>query len=229
MGKKVQLQEHFAFEDGLDPSSSDPIVSMSGAMPAFSPAVSSNKKRKVVTAPSAGKQRKVATAPAGPLSGKMKALVTKLLTAEGGSMPLGRLTTLVEGVKKAQLEEHFVVDVGPDPSRSDPLVSLASEDFPLQEPAVKIKKEPREPRTRREDAPPPPDLDSDVLSAITDYLSEKGGFSSLGRLTSDFPGVKKVQLEPHFDFTSVGNDMGISLHGVAYTPDPEQEVKRPIR
>lgn len=51
------------------------------------------------------------------------------------------------------------------------------------------------------DHAPAPELDEATIEKMTRFLEEKGGSMDFGKFTSDFRGVKKSQLEPHFTLT----------------------------
>lgn len=140
---------------------------------------------------------------------------------KGGSAPLGQLTTVFEGVKKVQLEEHFKVE---EVSSGNYTVSLSDEPpafsrtsgGPKVERATKPKKH-KEKAPKDPDAPPPPDLESDVIDEITQTLEANGGVMFLGRLASQFEGLKKAQLEGHFELEHGEKDTIVRLSGATST------------
>lgn len=70
-------------------------------------------------------------------------------------------------------------------------------------------KAPRPPKDP--DAPPPPDLDAEVIQEIQEHLEACGGSTCLGKLTSKFHGLKKVQLEGHFELQHGEKDSVVRL------------------
>lgn len=160
--------------------------------------------------------------PPEPLSPQMVEQITELLQANGGTIQLGRLATVVEGVKKAQLEPHFYVipaenlhgqcAVSLDPNAAQSLAQTGSLIRPagfafggLESGQAKVKK----PKKQRDpDAPPPPPLEMEKVLEVRNVLLQAGGAISLGKLTAHFEGLRKLQLEPHFlvlgDATSSG-------------------------
>jgi len=68
------------------------------------------------------------------------------------------------------------------------------------------------------DKPPPPPLEDDKVDEMIRSLEEVGGFMDFGKFCGRFPGVKKVQVEPHFQLKSIGNvaqgRWAIALEGV---------------
>lgn len=159
--------------------------------------------------------------------------VAGFLQAHGGAAPLGRVTTVFSGTKKAQLAAHFAVgggEPGGDPLvRLDPSSELATMAIPYEEPiSVRAASEMtatglvdgggKKKRVRKEkdpDAPAPLPLTPEAVHQIVDYLQAFGGCAPLGRLTTKFEGVKKVQLEAHFHIYSTegsdGGDFTVSL------------------
>lgn len=155
--------------------------------------------------------------PLQPLDSSIVQSISEVLVEAGGALPLGKLTTQFEGVKKAQLEPHFSVAAHPSGvSAGDFTVSLIGvdgtpmitdtaaflqpkleEDF-QQRGAKKKKTRVREKKPVDPDAPPPPDLEMDQVNAITSFLQLHGGCVRLGKLCTQFEGVKKVQLQPFF-------------------------------
>merc|ERR1711912_226099 len=115
--KKAQLEGHFEVEHG----EKDTIVRVFGAEgePTASNLEEGPRKRR-----KRDKRSKDAPPP-GPLDDEMLSEITDYLNDCGGSAPLGKVTTAFEGVKKAQLEENFVVTQGADAANTDPIVSLS--------------------------------------------------------------------------------------------------------
>lgn len=101
--------------------------------------------------------------------------------------------------------------------------------------AIPARHEPEAVAVRRQRAgappegPPPPDLDADQVEAMTQFLEEKGGVMDYGRFSNHFAGLKKAQLEPHFDLIPEvagqgGGRWQIMLKGVqALTPEERTE------
>jgi len=181
--------------------------------------------------PKKKKQKKVQdpnAPPPPPLEVENVQAITAVLQGCGGSLPLGKLTTQFEGLKKAQLEPHFALvpdprgpasgdfavclpgyeDTAHPPQSQQQLLALggvdtlgglsnltgaASVEQPLKKKKQKKQKPPRDP-----DAPPPPALEISKVEEVAAYLQQHNGMARLGKLTTDFPGLKKAQLEPHF-------------------------------
>lgn len=160
--------------------------------------------------------------PVQPLDNSVLEQITEFVTENGGSAPLGRITTVFEGVKKVQIEDHFNVEEVGDGDfmvssldspplatriRADPKVGARGNDEP-RGPKPKKVKAPKDP-----DAPPPTDLDTDVLNKITGHLEACGGSLPLGKLATKFPGLKKVQLEGHFEVQHGEKDSIVRVFG----------------
>jgi len=136
-----------------------------------------------------------------PLDGKTLQAIKFFLQSCGGLLSLGKLTTHFEGLKKVQLEPHFQLLPDRRPSSNgDFLVSLGAGQPALADtPIVPVEPKRKKPKPRKDpDAPPPPALEQSKVEEITGYLQLCGGVACLGKLSTDFPGVKKAQLEPHF-------------------------------
>jgi len=178
----------------------------------------------------------------------------------GGYTPLGRVTTVFEGVKKAQLQfagltmvggeggrEPFVcsgtleaeaallADQANAPPESALFTDVASAIVPAftGEPERKKKKK-KEQERKDPNAPPPPPLEAEVVDRITALVQAHGGRMSLGKLTTTFEGVKKVQLEPHFlirchnkEGVSSG-DFTVSLHDGSAVAELAPEVQQTL-
>lgn len=170
-----------------------------------------------------GKKRKAdrkERPPPGPLDESMVQQLTEFLNENGGVVTLGRLTTVFEGIKKAQVEEHFAVEEVSDGdfsvTISDTPGRIPAGPFPRGGTAPKPPSAPKAKRVKKErdpDAPPPPDLDSDVIEEIRVQLEVNGGELSLGKLTSIFSGLKKAQLVGHFEVEPGERDSTIRLFG----------------
>jgi len=61
-----------------------------------------------------------------------------------------------------------------------------------------------------DEAPPAP-LDELTLNSIKELVQSRGGSLGLGHICHDFPGVKRLQLQDHFDLNRVGNQWVVSL------------------
>merc|ERR1711924_98593 len=116
--------------------------------------------------------------------------ITETLEASGGVMFLGRLASKFEGLKKVQLEGHFELEHGD----KDTIVrAFGAEGDPTQGNLEEGPKKKRRRTDRRsKDATPLPPLDDETLEKITEYLNDSGGSAALGKLTSEFSGVKKA-------------------------------------
>lgn len=122
---------------------------------------------------------------------EMRAYITE---QEGSVASLGKMTSQFEGVKKAQVEEHFYVTQTGDGTFAVTLEAPSQKAIRngglVFAKAVKRERKPADP-----DAPPPPALTPTQVATIGQWLRENGGSASLGKLTSAFPGTKKMQLE----------------------------------
>jgi len=173
--------------------------------------------------------------PPQPLDTETLASITNFLQSIGGSLSLGKLTSQFEGLKKVQLEPHFVslpdgrgtgdfvVSISGDVAAGAAPIQLLQQQQALQqmglaggqglagfsgvsslsgvapmEQSVLVPKKKKQKKQRDPDAPPPPPLEQSKVDEIASYLQLQGGVSRLGKLTSDFSGLKKAQLEPHF-------------------------------
>jgi hypothetical protein len=196
--KKAQLEQHFQ----VIPTEKDfEVRSMGDALFQFEGEPSEPKRKK-------RKKDRDPNAPVEELGAVVVQEIEQFLQENGGVLALGRVTTVFEGVKKAQLEQHFIVN----PTETDFEVRLhgtAVKSLLKNYSAVKTEREPY-----RLSGP----LDDDTVQIITDWLADEGGYARMGKLSSDFPGVKKAQLEPHFDVMPMGTDMVVALFG--HMPDP---------
>lgn len=133
----------------------------------------------------------------------------------GGAIALGKLASAFNGLKKAHLvDAGFAVGGGEKGfgdftvcedaatleaalAASTPLtarVSLAAKEACLNA---------GDPLAADIETRQPPALTLELLMAITSYVQACGGIAALGNLTTLFEGVKKVQLEPHFQVTPI--------------------------
>jgi len=119
----------------------------------------------------------------------------------GGSAPLGKLTSEYPGLKKAQLEQaHFQVVM--TPGQADHMVFLTGSSGgsvmrQMGHGIASASSQPKQSKAKRprDDHAPPEPLTEDQLKDIQMFLQECGGSVGLGKLTTEFEGVKKVQLE----------------------------------
>lgn len=153
------------------------------------------------------------------------------LEAEGGTMRLGKITTLFEGVKKVQLDPHFNIfpiegtngeyavsmDPAVGPGSLPAGIAYSGPNDAAEAPKQKRQRKPRDP-----DAPPPEPLDDQAVAEIRNFVLEQGGTIGLGKLTTVFEGVKKVQLEPHFVVVSPENSGHYTLYLDQETADQVQ-------
>jgi len=215
--KKAQLAEHFFL---LGPAS-DPVVSVG---PSIEPGMSwpatqrgqddtaSRKKRKKLLDQSAATHA--------PLGAQVVQRITDHLQRNGGSMPLGKLVSMVEGLKKVQVEQHFyvfpidgpqagnyVVSMTPPTNLATPAFAVHAATF-IQEPAGETFGAKKKKRKVSMDPNAPPPLDSQTIEQISDFLVLNGGTTLLGKLTSAFSGLRKAQLEPHFALFQAGTGDG---------------------
>eukprot|EP00933_Yihiella_yeosuensis_P057998 TRINITY_DN5817_c0_g1_i4.p1 TRINITY_DN5817_c0_g1~~TRINITY_DN5817_c0_g1_i4.p1 ORF type:complete len:282 (+),score=51.50 TRINITY_DN5817_c0_g1_i4:62-907(+) len=172
-----------------------------------------------------------------PLEDRRLEEIWRFVESFGGSVALGKLCTEFSGVKKAQLEAHFeVAQIGsgvwsvtipgyepvtgsepkpqkqimqtPMPGMYGNAVRIMS--FGVQgAPSGPSKKKKRTKTIKDPDALP--DLTPTQIEHISTYLMENNGFSDLGRVMTKFPGIKKVQLQPHFVFSGTNQDPIVSL------------------
>lgn len=166
----------------------------------------------------AGKKRKAPSVPAGPLDPSVLEKVAEFIVEHGGAVTLGKLSTTFEGLKKVQVMDHFDVEEAEDKTSADPVVSVPLEgprqsSFDYEELAPKAKQR----REKDLNAPPPPELDAYVVSQITEYIEANGGCAIMGKLCSNFPGLKKAQLESHFEMAMGEKDFSVALPGSGFT------------
>jgi len=217
--KKAQIEEHFDVHVVGDGDGADLVVTSIGA-------VVSEEKREKAKQPKAKKEKDPDAPPPPDLGSEVIAEITAHLEDCGGSCVLGKLSTVFSGIKKAQLEAHFDVEhgekdsivrlfghtgdmdaigQGPAKKRKSPMVSGESKE--------KVKKEKKAKKEKDPNAPPPPDLEAHVINEITAHLEACGGSCVLGKLGTKFPGIKKVQLEAHFDMENSEKDSIVRLLG----------------
>lgn len=163
------------------------------------------------------KRKKENAGPVESIDASMVEQITNLLSENGGEISLGKMTTVFPGLKKVQVEEHFNVQEvgdgdfkvtdGPPEAGAGPMVSGEQREQVKKEKKIKIKKE------RDPDAPPPPELEADVLNDITAHLEACGGCCVLGKLSTKFSGLKKAQLEGHFEVEHGEKDSLVRLPG----------------
>lgn len=150
------------------------------------------------------RRKKISASEAGPLEEAALQHIAAVLTQCGGTLALGKLASMFEGVKKAQLEGHFtLLEVGHGSGQwTVSLPSVVPQAVALAAAAAKPPK--KEKKVRDPDAPPPPDLDDSVVHIISEFLQSQGGSVSLGKLSTKFEGIKRLQLEPHFSVVREG-------------------------
>mmetsp|Transcript_53399 Transcript_53399/g.106241 ORF Transcript_53399/g.106241 Transcript_53399/m.106241 type:complete len:358 (+) Transcript_53399:63-1136(+) len=256
--KRVHLIPHFHMTPL--PGGSDFIVTLGGTMPAATALGATTVARLPTTGIGMGmvrpfgqfeskkKKRRAQVPPDEPLPQLDSSIVqsiAEVLIEAGGALPLGKLTTQFEGVKKAQLEPHFAVAAHPSGvSAGDFTVSLLGADGTpmitdasaflqpkleedLQPRGAKRKKTRiREKKLVDPDAPPPPELELHQVNEITTFLQLHGGCVRLGKLCTQFEGIKKVQLQPFFVIAGdPAVDMSVCIdldtataHGLAPVP-----------
>ena len=231
--KKAQLQQHFYLSPtdqvgnyvvSLTPSKSfvapggvAGFVSTFVEMPSQAAALSQVQALDSMEGPAKKRKKNRASAdpnaPLEPLDSEKVESISLHLEAHGGTLLLGKLSSAFEGVKKAQLEQHFIIFQGRE-GNGEWSVSLgqpSAEEFALSTEKAKVRKERKQ---RDPDAPPPPDLELEKVGEIADFLSQLGGSCSLGKLSTMFEGLKKVQLEPHFQVVRDGDSgsFTVSMH-----------------
>jgi len=163
------------------------------------------------------KRKKENAGPVQSIDGDMVEKITDLLNENGGELSLGRVTTVFPGLKKVQVEEHFNVQEVGDGDFLVTTGGIGAGPLVSGEKRVKVKKEKKIKKEKDPDAPPPPDLESDVLNEITAHLEACGGSCVLGKLSTKFPGLKKAQLEGHFEVEHGEKDSIVRILG--YTGD----------
>mmetsp|Transcript_23641 Transcript_23641/g.73639 ORF Transcript_23641/g.73639 Transcript_23641/m.73639 type:complete len:314 (+) Transcript_23641:2-943(+) len=198
--KKAQLAQHFELRH--DDGELDLVVALPGT-PAGTCAPGPRKRARTEGAEAGSLAGLTEPAPeeaVPPLDATRVAEVMAFLEASGGSLPLGRLTRQFRGLKKAQLAQHFALVVTGNPQ--DPVVGLpgCTPDWPSPAKHARLEAAQAGAQTavaeggEREEVPP---LEDTKLIEILGALAASGGTLPLGKLTRQFPGVKKSQLEPH--------------------------------
>lgn len=185
--------------------------------------------------------------PPPPLEPDVVQRITGHLDSHGGTMRLGKLATVFEGIKKSQLEPHFNVflvegqngecaisldpTLGPGMPLPPGVASSTAGGASAAPPggggcsglelglglglgglgdggrpeAREAGNKKKHKKTRDPDAPPPMPLEESAVLEIRDFLLKQGGSIMLGRLATRFEGLKKTQLEPHFQVVPEGN------------------------
>eukprot|EP00746_Dinoflagellata_sp_MGD_P010429 gnl/MRDRNA2_/MRDRNA2_121526_c0_seq1.p1 gnl/MRDRNA2_/MRDRNA2_121526_c0~~gnl/MRDRNA2_/MRDRNA2_121526_c0_seq1.p1 ORF type:complete len:492 (-),score=107.75 gnl/MRDRNA2_/MRDRNA2_121526_c0_seq1:26-1501(-) len=122
--------------------------------------------------------------------------MSQIIADNGGQMNGGVLTRKFRGVKKAQIEAHFLVE---QITSGDFLVSLKA--------GTNGKKKDKKERSTE----PPPPLTDDQVQDMYQMIFDSGGQMKGGALTRKFPGVKKAQIEAHFLIEQAGGDFLVSV------------------
>lgn len=158
-----------------------------------------------------------------PIDAEMLQQMHNLLDENDGEIDLGSMTSVFPGLRKKQVEEHFNVD-------EEYMVSYIGA-APLTEKRERMKQEKAEkPKKEKDpDAPPPPELESHVIDEITVYLADCGGCCFLGRVSTKFSGIKKAQLEAHFDVEHGDFDTIVHLPGHTGDPDMDAIAQVPVK
>jgi len=187
----------------------------------------------------AGKKRKWSNASAAdevvePLDAEMEANISAFLEECGGTVTLGKLTTVFSGLKKKRLEQsQFAMCQGD----ADSLVSLpgteeaeAKQQLELYKERAALEKaaagadslaegleegEEGRPKKRKKEKDaneePPEPLSDQQVKKIKVYLQKTGGQETLGRLATAFSGLKKAQLADHFELAPGEKDTSVQL------------------
>jgi len=166
---------------------------------------------------------------AAPLGADVVQQIRDYVESFGGSVSMGKVTTAFEGVKKSQIEQHFCLV---EASASNYVVALSPELGNLallkQDKVAPAGPKKKKKKTLDPNAPPPPHLEEGSVEQIAMVIQENGGSMMLGKLTSQFEGLKKVQLEPHFHLSQLTpHGEPIVSFSSATQLRPQQHQQRP--
>eukprot|EP00930_Biecheleria_cincta_P052697 TRINITY_DN3798_c1_g4_i1.p1 TRINITY_DN3798_c1_g4~~TRINITY_DN3798_c1_g4_i1.p1 ORF type:complete len:392 (-),score=91.07 TRINITY_DN3798_c1_g4_i1:300-1379(-) len=135
--------------------------------------------------------RRQAAVPPEPLSQAKIQAIAQELSAAGGRLPLGKVCSKFEGLKRVQLEGIFeLAQIG---AHGQVEVRL-----PGMEP-VGVMMYGGEVVSQEMPLPP---LEPEQIAQITSMIEAAGGIAPLSRITQQVKGVKKQQLEGHFEISS---------------------------
>jgi len=170
--------------------------------------------------------------PPPPLAPEVLDQVCMLLQDQGGSANLGKITAAFKGIKRQQLEGVFDMErIGDQwvvhmdegkgkgkgrrppggPIRSTPLAKgYGKGAAPLMRSSLLAGKG-GVGGGRSEATEPPPPLPEEAVSQIEDFISQEGGRVNMGRISQNFVGVKRAQLEEHFEMEREGDQWKVLL------------------
>lgn len=156
--------------------------------------------------------------------------IRQYLTDHNGAMDLGRLTTAFPGLKKAQVVDAFTIErVGDEPSSRE-IVSIyaagSSEVYAAL--AAPVEREPKIKKKKKDNTPlgEVAPLAPWQVEDLRHRIEANGGSIDLGMLTTQVPGLKKIQLEGHFSFEYIDGNMDRTLVIVdGYIPNDGFEAK----
>lgn len=177
--------------------------------------------------PVSNKQEKKAMSTEGPppLTRVQVQTIHQLIRDNGGSMKGGLLSTKVEGVKKAQLQPHFLIEQPPTGGGDyvvtikGPLKGLANSNTFSKGSGKQIQRTPmkqiqsppmglansNKKQKKKSDGAAPASLSDSQVQAIYDIIQENGGSIRGGHLTTIVEGLKKVQIESHFTVEQISS------------------------
>lgn len=144
-----------------------------------------------LTPQQAAKLAKQQAAPPEPLTQAKIEAITHELTAAGGRLPLGKLCSKFEGLKRAQLDGVFeLAQIGANGQVEVRLPGMEPVGVMMYGGEVVS-----------QEMPLPP-LVPEQIAEITAMIEAAGGIAPLSRITQQVKGVKKQQLEGHFEISS---------------------------
>lgn len=164
--------------------------------------------------------------------------IKELLEESGGQVSGGVVTTKFPGVKKMQLQEHFQVHI--DKGRQYYLLSPDCEFDPAKVPPTKEeRKDALIGGTKRKldgDINEPVPLTDEQIETVRNAIAAHGGQIKGGRLASVVPGLKRDQLELHFELINIGTErdywlaeLGTEIHMVKSKPSGNARARRQKR
>lgn len=209
--KKVQLQPHFNIVDissgdyGVTEFGTDFDASLEPPKEPNSKAV--KRKPDHSQAPGPPKQKRQrkekSDEPPPPLTDEEVEMIRGIVEENGGKIKGGILATKVEGLKKAQLQEHFQI------------VQIDSGDFWIAEADAMIEESAPSRATGEE-------LEPDMVDAVRNEIEANGGEIDGGRLATILPGIKKQKLAAHF--TLVESDSSYVVRDEGPTPESKRAL-----
>eukprot|EP00746_Dinoflagellata_sp_MGD_P162958 gnl/MRDRNA2_/MRDRNA2_90733_c0_seq1.p1 gnl/MRDRNA2_/MRDRNA2_90733_c0~~gnl/MRDRNA2_/MRDRNA2_90733_c0_seq1.p1 ORF type:complete len:278 (-),score=69.74 gnl/MRDRNA2_/MRDRNA2_90733_c0_seq1:12-845(-) len=151
---------------------------------------------------SAKKQKFNSGGPVAPLDPEQVEAVRAMIHEHGGQIGSGLATTLMPGLKKAQLAEHFSVEVIND---GEYILSESGTGAERESAlAVTTQKKTKTKQWVRSTEPPAP-LEEEKVEEVSRLIQENGGEIALGKLTTILSGIKKAQLEPLFKVEQISS------------------------